>query len=180
MAGDKHRSGKRIRLRQPEHSKQKVTQTAREAEALALRTSGMAFEAIAAQMGFRTRAGAYQAVQRALRKTIQEPADEVRQQELSRLDRMLLGIWQSATTTSPQQLEALDRVLKIMDRRCYYITGLKVPDRIAPTTPDGEQPYNPQMAATEFAALMAQLGQRYAGTEPATIPSTTPSAAPAE
>lgn len=176
----KQRSGKRQSQRHPERSRQKVTQTEREAQALTLRTSGASFEQIAAAMGFRTRAGAYQAVQRALRKTIQEPADEVRQQELARLDRMLLGIWQSATTASPHQLEALDRVLKIMDRRCYYITGLKVPERIAPTTPDGEQPYNSQTAATEFALLMAQLGQRYAGTEPPTISSTTPGATPAE
>src|SRR3989304_4016468 len=128
MLAGKQGRGKRQRLRQPEQSKKKVTQTARQAEALKLRISGMAFEQIAQTMGYRTRSAAYKAVQEALRKTIQEPADEVRKQELARLDQLLLSVWDNATTPeSATHYEAMDRAIKIMAHRTLYITGLKVP-----------------------------------------------------
>jgi hypothetical protein len=123
-------------------AKQQITQTAREAQALTFRIAGASYDQIALQMGYRNRSGAWKAVQEALRKTIQEPADKVREMELARLDRMLVGIWQPAITPgSADQFDCLDRVLKIMAQRAWYILGLKVPDKVAPTTPDGTQPY---------------------------------------
>lgn len=181
MPGKKRSAGKRkAHNPMPAQSRKKITLTQRQQQALELRIAGNNFDQIAATMGYRNRSGAYKAVEEALRRTLQEPADTYRQMELERLDKMLLSIWERAVTPGEEQWDAFDRVLKIQSQRTYYITGLKVPDRIAPTTPDGEQPYNPQTAAAEFAVLMAQLGQRYAGTEPQTIPGATPGTTPAE
>ena len=63
----------------------------------------------------------------ALRETWDEPAVQVRALELARLDALLMGIWQQATAPgSPGQLEAVDRVLKIMGQRTHYILGVDV------------------------------------------------------
>lgn len=164
MAAHKPTRHKRKAQRMPQDSAiRRTTQTEKQRRALALRTTGASYEQIAQAMGYRTRAGAWVAVQEALRKTLQEPADEVRKLELARLDRWLLTIWPQIQAGS---LEALDRGLKIQAQRTYYITGLKVPQQVAPTSPDGTQPYQPfgpQGIADEFvgavAGILAQYGQ---------------------
>ena len=106
----------------------RVAQTEKQRQALQMRLAGASYEQVAAALGYRQRCGAWQAVQEALRKMLQEPADEVRKLELARLDSWLLGITPQIRAGS---LEALDRGLKIMAQRTMYITGLKVPDRVA-------------------------------------------------
>ncbi len=55
-----------------------------------------------------------QPVGTALDKTLQEPAENLRQLELERLDAMLTAIWPQALNG---YLGAIDRVLKIIERR---------------------------------------------------------------
>ena len=105
----------------------RVAQTEKQRQALQMRLAGASYEQVAAALGYRQRCGAWQAVQEALRKMLQEPADEVRKLELARLDSWLLGITPQIRAGS---LDALDRGLKIMAQRTMYITGLKVPDRV--------------------------------------------------
>ena len=105
----------------------RVAQTEKQRQALQMRLAGASYEQVAAALHYRTRGGAWRAVQEALRKTLQEPADEVRKLELARLDSWLLSITPQIRSGS---LEALDRGLKIMAQRTVYITGLKVPDRV--------------------------------------------------
>jgi hypothetical protein len=75
----------------------------------------------------------------------------VRQQELDLLDSMQLAIIGRALGTpanlaagipaQPLDLQAQQQVLRIMERRAKLIPGLSAPLPIAPTTPDGAEPY---------------------------------------
>jgi hypothetical protein len=115
----------------PSASRKKITQTVKQAEALKLRIAGATYEEIAQALHYATRSGAYKAIKEALRKTIQEPADEVRQLELARLDALLASVWTQATAAGePRQMEAVDRALRIQAQRTFYITGLKVPEKV--------------------------------------------------
>lgn len=60
---------------------------------------------------------------RALKKTLQEPADEVRMLEVERLDSLLNGLWQRRHVP-----EITDRILRIMERRAKLL-GLDAPVR---------------------------------------------------
>ena len=79
--------------------------------ALELRKAGYGFQAIADQVGYRSTASAYDAVKSALKKTLQEPADEYRELQRERLEQL----WR---TIYPQMIKgnfgAIDRGVKIL------------------------------------------------------------------
>jgi hypothetical protein len=102
--------------------KKQVEQAERRRHALALRAAGVGYEDIAKQVGLSGPGPAYKIVQAALKATYREPADEVRKLELERLDRLTLALWQRA---KGGESEAIDRVLKLMDRRAKLL-GLDV------------------------------------------------------
>ncbi len=101
---------------------------------LEMREAGYSYEEIAEAMGWKGKSTARKFVQRALKATYQEPADAVRQLELRRLDRLAKGIWQQATgkpaigdtPAEPPSLFAIDRLMKLMDRRARLL-GLDAP-----------------------------------------------------
>jgi hypothetical protein len=162
MAARKHNGGK-PRPHNPPHparSRQRVEQRRRQVQALDLRLAGANFEQIASALGYKTRSAAYKLVEAALAETIREPAEAYRQQELARLDRLLLSVWTQATTPGQQQLVTIDRVLRIMSQRLFYVSGLKVPETVAEVRPDGTSVYDPQVASQEFQQLMASLTLR--------------------
>ncbi len=107
-------------------SGKRITAAERQAQALALRKVGVTYEKIATELGYASASGAQKAVVSALRKVITEPAEELRQLELSRLDALLLSLWPAASKGS---VGAVDRVLKIMERRAAYL-GLDAPKRL--------------------------------------------------
>lgn len=90
----------------------------RERRALELRKSGASFPAIARTLGYAHPSGAYRSVMAGLRKTLQEPADDLRQLETSRLDEMLMRLWPQVIAGDHS---AMDRVLRIMERRAKYM-----------------------------------------------------------
>jgi hypothetical protein len=98
----------------------------RQRQALELRKAGVGFQQIADQLGYGGPSGAFNAVARALQKVIQEPAEAVLALELARLDAMLLGLWPKARAG---HASAVDRVLKLMDRRAKYL-GLDAPVKV--------------------------------------------------
>lgn len=100
-----------------------MTAVERQRLAVDLRKGGASYEQIAQRCGYRDKTGAYQAVKSALRKTLQEPADELRTLECERLDRALLAIWPSIIIGD---VKAIDRMVKIMHRRAQLL-GLDVP-----------------------------------------------------
>lgn len=93
---------------------QEVQAVDKQIQALKLRQAGISYEDIARRVGYRSASGAYQAVKSAMRKTLREPADELRQMEISRLDVALFAIWPAVKRGD---LFAIDRFLKICERR---------------------------------------------------------------
>lgn len=89
--------------------------------ALELHLAGATYDAIAEAVGYAGRSGAYKAVQEALA-DLGEPAatSEAAATELARLDAMLTGLWPKARRGDVQ---AVDRVLKISERRALLLTA---------------------------------------------------------
>ena len=102
----------------------------RHLQALELRKAGVTYEVIAGQLGYANASGARKAVLSALKATLREPAAELRELELARLDAMLLPLWRRVQAGDEK---AIDRALRIMERRARLL-GL---DR---KTADGEVP----------------------------------------
>jgi len=102
----------------------------RHLQALELRKAGVTYEVIAGQLGYANASGARKAVLSALKATLREPAAELRELELARLDAMLLPLWRRVQAGDEK---AVDRALRIMERRARLL-GL---DR---KTAEGEVP----------------------------------------
>ena len=71
-------------------------QLAKERKALELRRAKVTYDVIAKECGFANRSGAYKAVQSALSRTLQEPADELRAAEVDMLDKLHSSVWTRA------------------------------------------------------------------------------------
>jgi len=102
----------------------------RQMQALTLRKAGVSYQSIADALGYKTAGGAWVAVKAALKKRVQEPADELRTLELDRLDDMLKAI---APHVQAGNLTAIDRALKIQDRRAKLL-GLDMPAKLDVTS----------------------------------------------
>lgn len=98
----------------------------KEIKVLELRRAGLTFERIAEESGYADASGAYLAYKRAIKRTMQQPADELRQQELDRLDRLQLAAWPNAMKGDVRSILA---IAKLMERRAR-LTGLDVPIKI--------------------------------------------------
>src|SRR5512138_1806264 len=94
-------------------------------QALELRKAGVPYAKIADALGYKHASGAHKAVSSALRKTLQEPADDIRLLELERLDVMLFALWPSVTKGIQG---AIDRALRVMERRASLL-GLDAPKK---------------------------------------------------
>lgn len=101
---------------------------ARETSVLELRRAGYTFDRIAGELKIPGgRSDAHKIYKRALARTLQEPAAEIRQLEADRLDRLQAAVWMKALRGD---LPALDRVLRVMERRAKLL-GLDHADGIA-------------------------------------------------
>lgn len=118
----------------------------RENRAVALLAGGKTFTEIAEIVGYADRGSAYNATFRAIRRETVDNVDEVRDLELSRIDRMVEASWPMATASitefdksgekiSPlllsarmdNQLKAQATILKLMERRARYLPGIETP-----------------------------------------------------
>ena len=110
------------------------------AKALELRMEGKTFAAIAEELGYAGKQGAYDAVKRSLDAITREPAQDLLKLDLERLDAMWGIHYLNAQAGDPQ---ALASCMKIMERRARLL-GLDAPTKIAETEADGsakvEQP----------------------------------------
>jgi len=102
---------------------QQITAVERQRKALELRKQGKAYGDIAAECGYKSASGAHAAVRTALRKTLHEPADELRQIENARLDAMLEALWPSIRQGDAKAIAA---GVKISERRAR-LNGLDEP-----------------------------------------------------
>lgn len=94
----------------------------RERRMLEARRDGASYRKIAADEGINVKT-AFTIVQRALKRTLMEPADELRHLESERLDRLLLLCMQKIEDGN---LGAVDRAVKIIELRAKLF-GLQLP-----------------------------------------------------
>ena len=102
-----------------------VNASDKQRQALELRKAGVSYVMIAEKLGYRGPSGAHAAVASGLKRTLQEPADELRKLEVERLDSMLLAI---NAQVKQGNHGAIDRALRIMERRAKLL-GLDAPTR---------------------------------------------------
>jgi len=99
----------------------------KELKVLELGRAGYTFDDIARNVGYSSPSGAFYALKRALKRTLQQPADELREMETDRLDRLQAAVWAKAIQGDTK---AVDAVLRIMDRRARLM-GLDSPTKVA-------------------------------------------------
>jgi len=99
----------------------------RERRVVELRRSGATFEEIAESVGYANHAGALHAYHRAMKRVlVNAGTEELRQLELSRLDKLQETLWPRAMEGD---VPAVMAILKILDRRAKYL-ALDAPKRI--------------------------------------------------
>lgn len=103
------------------------------ARVINMRKAGIPWEVIAQRVGFKDKSGAYRCYERAIKELVQEPAEDLRQLELSRLDDLHVALWKAATEGNHG---AIDKILRIMERRAR-LTGLDAPVRSELSGPNG-------------------------------------------
>lgn len=100
------------------HAHRDVNAALRAEQAITLRKAGYGFQFIAQQCGYASRGAAYNAVQRELARTIQQPADDVRHLELERLNDLFIPLYAKAIKGDTW---STDRCLRIMERRAALL-----------------------------------------------------------
>jgi hypothetical protein len=135
----------------------KIASHERKLQALELRKAGASYQAIAEQLGYSGASGAFAAVKAALRDTLREPAQELRELELARLDAALLALWRRVQDGDEK---AIDRMLAIMKRRSELL-GLDRKPRPEPVEGEPAVVGRPNLSAAEIAIAMDETLQRY-------------------
>jgi hypothetical protein len=95
-----------------------VKALARQRQALELRMAGIEYASIAKELGYKNPSCAHKAVKTALKRTLQEPADELRNLELRRLDSLTFALWAAGKSGNQG---AIDRILRLMERRAKLL-----------------------------------------------------------
>jgi hypothetical protein len=103
-----------------------LTAIQRQRAALDLRISGETFQEIADALGYKHASGAKFAVDSALMKTIKEPADQLRDMEVARMDVMLKSLWPGVLKGNARTVEV---AIKVLERRAKLL-GLDAPIKI--------------------------------------------------
>jgi hypothetical protein len=104
-------------------SPRRVIAKERTAQAIELRIAGAKYRVIAETLGYASEQAAHKAVSEALAQAVREPARQLIEIELHRLDALMLAIWPAARRGV---LGAVDRAIRIMERRAKLL-GLDAP-----------------------------------------------------
>lgn len=118
----------------PANHPDKLKAHERAVQAFELRKNGASLRQIAEQLGYADPSGAHKAIMTLLKRERVEAVEDYRKVELARLDAMLLAI---ASQVRSGHLGAIDRALKIMERRAKLL-GLDAPEKLDWTS-DGEK-----------------------------------------
>ena len=127
-------------------------------QALELRRAGLGYHAIGAKLGL-GKSQAHRLVTAALaeaRVQVTANADDLRSEEVSRLDAMLTGLWPSARNGA---VASIDRVVKIMERRARLL-GLDAPERKQLEGPGGGPVQMVGLTPDEFRAIAADIAAK--------------------
>lgn len=117
------------------HTKNDPEDVARYAEAVQLRIQGYTYDAIASRLGYAHKGSAHQAVKAALKRTLQEPTDELRKLELERLDYIMRQLFVSFDAGD---MRLSDNILRVIEKR-HRLLGLDTPQRGEPIGAEGER-----------------------------------------
>jgi hypothetical protein len=98
----------------------------REYEVLKYRRGGMTYDQIAQKVGYKNASGAKAAYKRAMIRTLQPVADELRETQVDRLETALLAIWGKVLKGD---LKAIDRLIAI-SRRQSELLGMDAPKHL--------------------------------------------------
>lgn len=124
----------------------------REIKVLELRRAGLTWQRIAEQVGYADHTGAYSAYKRAIKRTQQQPADELREAEIDRLDRLQLAVWPKAMNGDNTSIAT---IIRIMERRARLL-GLDMPVKIAQDVTVWEGGESIDRAVRDLAELLRQ------------------------
>ncbi len=111
----------------------------KQAIALDMRRKGFLLREIGAALGIDNQGTVTKLIQKAMREVVREPAEELVQMELDRLDSMFVKAYERAADhEKPLNKEAVDTCLRIMERRARLL-GIDKPTKVASTDPSGEK-----------------------------------------
>lgn len=99
-------------------TERRATAAEKAKQALELRRAGWSYDDIAEEVGYANRSVAYKAVKRSIAAITREPAAELLELELARLDDMFSGLYESARNGDNF---SVDRALKIMEQRAKLL-----------------------------------------------------------
>ena len=143
----------------------------RRRDALRLRQEGMSYFRIGEVLGIAT-ALAYQDVDKMLKKideSLSEETEKLRRLELTRLDRLLEGLRPALKSKDYYERGmALDKKIKIMDRRAKYIPGMDAPSQFIGSLDDGLKSTVEQAGQEVLLMLKRLAGESQEGQDPAT------------
>jgi len=128
----------------------------RENAAYKLRRDGLTFEVIGQKLGCDT-SYAWRLVKRAFIRNQKTTSDEVAYNQaldLDRCDVAIVGLMPGVESGKPRSVEAMLGVLK----RRADLLGLDKPQKVAPTTPDGSEPYD-GLSDTALVGALNRLAQ---------------------
>ena len=131
----------------------------KEIKVLELRRAGLTWQRIAEETGYADHTGAYAAYKRAIKRTMQQPADELREAELDRIDRLQLALWPKAMKGDNA---SVNTIVRLMERRARLL-GLDLPIKIQQdiTTWDGDESID--RAVRDLAALLEGHAEESSG-----------------
>lgn len=105
-----------------DNTKARLAASERKRLAMDMVLAGYTYEQIAQQLGYGSAKSCYVIIKRELARSLRQPAEEIRQMQVARLDAMLVGIWPAATAGN---LLAMDRAIKLEERRSKLL-GLDI------------------------------------------------------
>ncbi len=123
--------------------------TQKRADAIRLRLAGCSYDQIAERLGYANRSSAFKAVEAGRLAILAEPAREMVALECARLDELMVALWPQALAGDVQ---AVDRVLRIMERRARYL-GLDAPARTEQSDGVLQVVFNPALAPQPLAEI---------------------------
>lgn len=122
----------------------------KEIKVLELRRAGLTWQRISEETGFADASGAYLAYKRAIKRTMQQPADELREQEIDRIDRLQLALWPKAMKGDNA---SINTIVRLMERRARLL-GLDTPIKIQQDVVNWDGNESIDRAVRELAALL--------------------------
>ena len=125
----------------------------RQRQALELRKSGATLEAIAEAVGYRSRQAAHDSIKRALAAIPRLAAQQLRDLDVDRLDRLIFAMWPRALRGDA---EAVNSVLRILAQRARLL-GLEVKEPVPGSSRDHPLYTQPTEAVDLSAATDADL-----------------------